>query len=394
MGSARQSPFLLSKGGLTMHHYTLIATAAAGIEGLVAKELQDLGYETQTENGLVKYEGTAYDIAKTNLWLRTADRIKILFGEFEATSFESLFDQTYALPWENLLPMDAEFPVSGKSIKSTLHSTPNVQRIVKKAISKKLQDFYHRRNMLPESGDLYPIEVAIRKDTVRITLDTSGSSLFKRGYREHKGGAPLKENMAAALIQLTTWFPDRPLYDPMCGSGTILIEAALMGHNIAPGLYREFTGEQWHLLNENKPVWQQARQEAQSQINHEAKLQLYGSDIDHRMIEIAKSNALEAGVSESIQFKQMNVRDFYPKDDYAILVTNPPYGDRLLSDEEVSELYRIMGERFRPLTTWSKYILTSDDNFEEYYGQKASKKRKLYNGAIKVTYYQYWSQSK
>lgn len=376
-----------------MQQYQLIATAAAGIEGLVAKELQALGYETQTENGLVKFHGDAHDIARTNLWLRTADRVKILYGEFQARTFESLFDQTYALPWEDIIPLDGEFPVSGKSIKSTLHSVPNVQRIVKKAISKKLQDYYHRRQLLPETGDYYPIEVAIRKDVVRITLDTSGTSLFKRGYREEKGGAPLKENMAAALIQLTTWYPDRPLYDPMCGSGTILIEAALMGHNIAPGLYRHFAAEKWQLLNQTENPWEQQRIEARQAIHHDVALQLYGSDIDHRMIEIAKANADQAGVGESIQFKQMQMSDFYPTDEYALLITNPPYGDRLMDEESVHELYRTMGERLNPLTTWSKYILTSDDNFEAYFGQVANKKRKLYNGALKVTYYQFWSQS-
>lgn len=377
-----------------MKEFQLNATAAAGIESLVARELKDLGYETQTNNGFVRFQGTARDIALTNMWLRTADRIKIVFGEFKATTFDDLFEATYALPWEDILPMDAEFPVSGKSIKSTLHSVPNVQRIVKKAISKKLQDVYHRRNHLPETGALYPIEVAIRKDQVSLTLDSSGSSLFKRGYRAHKGQAPLKENMAAALVMLTTWHPDRPLYDPTCGSGTILIEAALMGHNIAPGLHREFTGENWDLVNENPHVWSQVRQEAREAVNMDVELDILGTDIDHRMIEIAKENAEKAGVGNSIQFKQMQLKDYVPNRDYGILISNPPYGDRMLSEDEVHQIYQDMGDIYRQMPTWSKYILTSDESFEEHYGEEASKKRKLYNGSLKVDYYQFWSTKK
>ncbi|MBD3948184.1 class I SAM-dependent RNA methyltransferase [Tuanshanicoccus lijuaniae] len=375
-----------------MKTYSLIATAAAGIESLVNQELKQHGFQTQTENGRVRFSGTARDIAFTNLWLRTADRIKIVFGEFKAMSFEQLFDQTYALPWEDILPLDAEFPVSGKSQKSKLHSVPNCQRIVKKAIAKRLMDYYHRRTPLQETGANYPIEVAINKDIVLLTLDTSGSSLFKRGYRVDKGGAPLKENMAAALIQLTTWHPDRPLYDPTCGSGTILIEAALIGHNIAPGFNRSFAAEEWTMLNPE--VWQEVRDEAESLANYDIELDLLGTDIDHRMIDIAKQNALEAGVADSITFKQMQLSDYVPDKEYGILISNPPYGDRLLDEEKVHELYRQMGEVYRNMPTWSKYILTSDEAFETYYGEKATKKRKLYNGALKVDYYQYWSKVK
>ena len=373
-----------------MKSYPLIATAAAGIESLVANELKQMNYKTQTENSRVRFEGTAEDIAYTNTWLRTADRIKIIYGEFNAKSFESLFDQTYALPWEDILPLDANFPVSGKSIKSTLHSVPNCQRIVKKAIAKRLMDYYHRRQHLAETGAVYPIEVAILKDNVLLTLDTSGSSMFKRGYRADKGGAPLKENMAAALVQLTTWRPDRPLYDPTCGSGTILIEAALMGHNIAPGLNREFSAEYWTMLNPE--VWDKVRQEARDAIDHDVELDIYGTDIDHRMIEIAKENAKKAGVGDSIRFKQMQLSDYTPENDFGILISNPPYGDRLLDEEEVQELYRQMGEVYRQMPTWSKYILTSDETFETFYGERATKKRKLYNGALKVDYYQYWGK--
>ena len=371
-----------------MKTYQLIATCAAGIESLVNQELKDMGYHTQTENGRVLFEGTMEDIAKTNVWLRTADRIKILVGHFKSTSFEMLFDKVYQLEWEDYIPMDGEFPVAGKSIKSKLHSVPNVQRITKKAISKKLMDHYHRRANLPETGALFPLEVAIRKDIAELTLDTTGSSLFKRGYRVDKGTAPLKENMAAALVKLTTWHPDRPLYDPTCGSGTVLIEAALIGHNIAPGLYRDFVFQDWPWFP--KTILEQVRQEAKAQMDLDKTLNIYGSDIDHRMINIAKENAENAGVAHSIQFKQMQLADFVPNEEYGILISNPPYGDRMLTEEEVHEIYQDMGRIYRPMTTWSKYILTSDENFEEHYGEKATKKRKLYNGALKVDYYQYW----
>lgn len=373
-----------------MQTYSLIATAASGIESLVNRELKELGYKTQTENGRVRFEGTAIDIARTNLWLRTADRVKIIVGEFKATTFESLFDQTYDLPWEDILPLDANFPVSGKSQKSKLHSVPNCQRIVKKAIAKKIMTYYSRTQPLAETGCHYPIEISLVKDHVIISLDTSGSSLFKRGYRSEKGGAPLKENMAAALVLLTTWHADRPLYDPTCGSGTILIEAAMMGRKIAPGLQRSFAAEDWTYFHPE--VWTIERQKARQQIKTDLQMDILGCDIDGRMIEIAKANASKAGVVDTIEFKQMQLSDFVPKKDYGILIANPPYGDRLLDKDQVHHLYQQMGEIYQKMPTWSKYILTSDEAFEDYYGKKATKKRKLYNGALKVDYYQYWSQ--
>ncbi len=374
-----------------MQTYSLIATAASGIESLVNRELKELGYKTQTENGRVRFEGNAIDIARTNLWLRTADRVKIIVGEFKATTFESLFDQTYDLPWEDILPLDANFPVSGKSQKSKLHSVPNCQRIVKKAIAKKIMTYYSRTQPLAETGSHYPIEVSLVKDHVIISLDTSGSSLFKRGYRSEKGGAPLKENMAAALVLLTTWHADRPLYDPTCGSGTILIEAAMMGRKIAPGLQRSFAAEDWTYFHPE--VWAIERQKARQQIKADLQMDILGCDIDGRMIEIAKANANKAGVADTIEFKQMQLSDFVPKKDYGILIANPPYGDRLLDKDQVHHLYQQMGEIYQKMPTWSKYILTSDEAFEDYYGKKATKKRKLYNGALKVDYYQYWSEA-
>ena len=373
---------------IIMTTYKLVATAAAGIEALVGKELRTLGYDCQVENGKAYFTGNDYDIAKTNIYLRTADRIKIVFAQFTAKTFDALFEQTKALPWEQILPVDAEFPVSGKSVKSTLHSVPNCQSIVKKAIVNRLSAAYARRTHLPETGALYPIEVSILKDVVTLTIDTSGTSLFKRGYRTEKGGAPLKENMAAALVMLTNWFPDKPFYDPCCGSGTIPIEAALIGLNIAPGLNRSFAAEKWTFFDPK--AFDTVRQEARKEIRTDVTLDILGADIDGSMIEIAKQNAIKAGISEHIEFKQMQLKDFRTKKENGVLVANPPYGDRLLSEEQAQNIYRQMGQTYEPLETWSKYILTSDLSFEEHYGKQATKKRKLYNGAIRTDYFQFW----
>ncbi|CZQ87181.1 n-6 adenine-specific dna methylases signature [Trichococcus palustris] len=371
-----------------MKTYQLVATAASGIEAITGDELKNLGYNVQVENGKAYFTGTERDIIKTNLWLRTADRIKIVFGKFEATTFDDLFEQTKALPWEDILPMDAEFPVSGKSQKSALYSVPDCQAIVKKAIVNRISEYYHRRTRLPESGALYPIEVAINKDEVILTIDTSGSSLFKRGYRSEKGGAPLKENMAAALVLLTKWRSDRPFYDPTCGSGTIPIEAALIGLNIAPGLKRTFPAEEWDIFESG--LWDSVRKEAKDAANYDVKLDIGGSDNDPEMIAIAKSNAAKAGVAEYVEFKLLPLIDFRTDKEYGVMVSNPPYGERLGDEEEVQKLYKQMGQVFRPLKTWSKYILTSDLLFEQFYGERATKKRKLYNGRLRTDLFQYW----
>ena len=371
-----------------MKTYQLVATAASGIEAITGDELKNLGYNVQVENGKAYFTGTERDIIKTNLWLRTADRIKIVFGKFEATTFDDLFEQTKALPWEDILPMDAEFPVSGKSQKSALYSVPDCQAIVKKAIVNRISEYYHRRTRLPESGALYPIEVAINKDEVILTIDTSGSSLFKRGYRSEKGGAPLKENMAAALVLLTKWRSDRPFYDPTCGSGTIPIEAALIGLNIAPGLKRTFPSEEWDIFEPG--LWDSVRKEAKDAANYDVKLDIGGSDNDPEMIAIAKSNAAKAGVAEYVEFKLLPLIDFRTDKEYGVMVSNPPYGERLGDEEEVQKLYKQMGQVFRPLKTWSKYILTSDLLFEQFYGERATKKRKLYNGRLRTDLFQYW----
>lgn len=375
-----------------MKQLKLIATAASGIEALVSRELKDLGYETEVENGRVRFSGTLQDIARTNINLRTADRIKIIMGEFKAITFDQLYEATKAIAWEEFLPMDAEFPVSGKSVKSTLYSVPNCQKIVKKAIVDRLSTVYHRKGLLPETGAKYPIEVSILKDMVILTIDSSGSSLFKRGYRTEKGGAPLKENMAAALVKLTNWYPDKPLYDPTCGSGTIVIEAALIGKNIAPGLNRDFVSETWDIFQNDE--FKKEREAAKAVINHDIQLDILACDIDHRMIEIAKRNAETAGVADQIEFKQMQLSDFTTDKEYGVIIANPPYGERLEDEKQVQKLYKQMGEVFRPLKTWSKYILTSDLTFETHYGEKATKKRKLYNGALRTDFFQYWGERK
>ncbi len=375
-------------GVTNMTEYKLIATAASGIEALVGRELRDMGIECEVENGKAIFYGDIETIGRANLWLRTADRIKIVVGEFEAKTFESLFDQVKALPWEDFLPMDANFPVSGKSIKSTLFSVSDCQALTKKAIVNRLSEYYSRYGRLPETGAQFPIEVALLKDKVTLTIDTTGPSLFKRGYRLEKGGAPLKENMAAAIISLTTWRKDRPFYDPVCGSGTFCIEAALIGRNMAPGFNREFLFESWPWVNDS--VMETLRAEADAQVDYETELDILGTDIDPKMIEIAKKNAEEIGLGEDITFKQMQLSDFTTDKEYGVIVANPPYGERLGEEGAVRELYKQMGDVYRPLKTWSKYILTSDLQFESFYGAKATKKRKLYNGALRTDLFQYW----
>ena len=373
--------------------FQLIATAAAGLESVVGREIRELGIECQVENGRVRFEGDIESIIQTNLWLRSADRVKIIVGMFPAKTFEELFQGVFALDWENYLPLGAKFPISkAKCVKSKLHNEPSVQAISKKAIVKKLQKYYARPEGVPlmENGPEFKIEVSILKDMATIMIDTTGSSLFKRGYRIDKGGAPIKENMAAAILLLSNWYPDKPLIDPTCGSGTFCIEAALIGKNIAPGLYRSFAFEDWTWVEKDQV--QKARAEARAQMNQDVQLDISGSDLDARMIEIARNNAEEAGVADSILFKQMRLQDLHTDKINGVIISNPPYGERLLDDSAVTKLYQEMGETFAPLQTWSKFILTSDEAFESKYGSSADKKRKLYNGTLKVDLYQYFGQ--
>ncbi|WP_317286475.1 THUMP domain-containing class I SAM-dependent RNA methyltransferase [Leuconostoc mesenteroides] len=370
--------------------YHLMATAAAGLESLVGKELERLGYEHQVENYRVRFDGTQKDILNTNIWLRTADRIKIIVGEFDATTFDQLFEGVKALPWEDYLNYDSEFPVAGRSKKSELFSVPDVQAITKKAIVNRLQEAYHIRTRLPENGYFAQLEVMIDKDHVMVTLDTTGESLFKRGYRVNKGGAPLKENFAAALVLLTNWHPDRPFVDPTTGSGTIAIEAALIGRNIAPGLIRDFDIESMDWFD--KKLSDKVRDAAETQADYDRTLDIEGFDIDENMVDIARENAKHAGLGQDITFKQLAAKDWTTDKLNGVLVTNPPYGERLGELEAARELYEQMGSVYRNLPSWSKYILTSDLEFEKSYGEKATKRRKLYNGALRVDYFQYWGK--
>ncbi|MCT3314916.1 THUMP domain-containing class I SAM-dependent RNA methyltransferase [Lacticaseibacillus paracasei] len=370
--------------------YQLVATMAAGLESVTTKELKALGIQTRTENGKVYFEGDDKTIALTNVWMRSADRIKIVVGQFKALTFDALFEGVKALPWDHYLPLDAAFPVEGRAVRSQLHSEPDVQAITKKAIVEKMSAVYHRTTRLPETGATYPLEVSILRDIATLTLDTTGSSLFKRGYRIAKGEAPLKENFAAALIMLTNWHPDMPFVDPTTGSGTIAIEAALIGHNIAPGLQRQFTFENFGFFDQ--PVLQTVKDEAMDQADFDRELDIQASDINGDMIDMAKLNAQQAGLLHSIQFKQLAVKDFSTTKENGVIVANPPYGKRLNDQAMVRQLYAEMGQAFAPLTTWSKYILTSDMGFEKAYGSKATKRRKLYNGTIRTDLFQYWGK--
>ncbi|OHX48243.1 class I SAM-dependent RNA methyltransferase [Cytobacillus pseudoceanisediminis] len=373
-----------------MSKYDLIATTAMGLEALAAKEVRDLGYECEVENGRITYKGDEAAIVRSNLWLRTADRIRIKVGEFKATSFDELFEKTKSLPWENYMPENAEFPVSGKSVKSKLFSVSDCQAIVKKAIVERMRTKYNKTGWLEENGPLFKIEVALHKDVALLTIDASGSGLHKRGYRKGQGEAPLKETLAAALVMLTNWNPDKPFADPFCGSGTIPIEAALIGQNIAPGFNREFISEGWSWIPEK--VWEDGRNEAEDLANYDQPLDITGADIDHRMVKIAEENAFEAGLGDLINFKQMQVRDFTTAKEYGVIVGNPPYGERLGEKAAVQRMYAEMGRALAPLDTWSIYILTSDEEFENHFGKKATKKRKLFNGFIRTDYYQYWGK--
>lgn len=372
--------------------YTLIATAAMGIEALVAREIKSLGFEdVVVENGRVLFKADEAGIVKANLWLRTADRVKLRVGEFKATSFDELFEKTKALPWHMFIPRNGQFPVSGKSHKSKLFSVSDCQAIVKKAIVDKLKTIQNIQGMLIEDGPLFRVEVSILKDIVTLTIDTTGrEGLHKRGYRVDQGEAPLKETLAASLVLLTNWNADLPFVDPFCGSGTIPIETALIGHNIAPGSFRSFASEDWHWIGKKR--WNEARQEAEDLANYDQKLEIIGSDIDHRMINVSKANADEVGLSDSIAFKQMQVKDFTTKSEYGYVVTNPPYGERLNDRPYVEKLYSDMGNVFTKLDTWSVYLLTSHEGFEQFYGKPATKKRKLFNGFIKTDYYQYFGK--
>ncbi|MEK4485460.1 class I SAM-dependent RNA methyltransferase [Psychrobacillus sp. FSL H8-0484] len=373
-----------------MTTFKLVATSAMGLESIVADEVKALGYETTTENGKVYFEGNERAIARANIWLRVADRVKIVAAQFPARTFDELFERTKAVQWEKFLPVDAAFPVQGKSVKSTLFSVPDCQAIVKKAVVERLKLAHKRIGFLDESGATYKLEISILKDIATITLDTSGAGLHKRGYRHGQGEAPLKETLAAALVKISKWSPNRPFVDPFCGSGTIPIEAAMIGQNIAPGFNRDFHSEAWSWMP--KTIWEDVRNEAESLANYDQELQIIGSDIDHKMIQIAEQNAFESGFADLISFKQMQASDFSTTLTDGVMIGNPPYGERIGEVEEIEKVISDMGHIMSQHPTWSVYMLSSMENFENVYGQRATKKRKLFNGFIRTDYYQFWGK--
>ncbi|UMZ75458.1 THUMP domain-containing class I SAM-dependent RNA methyltransferase [Natranaerofaba carboxydovora] len=371
-----------------MEQMNLVATSTFGLERVLADELQDLGYkDLEIENGKVNFKGDVYDICRTNLWLRTADRVKITVGEFEATSFEELFDKTYDLPWEDYIPADAHFPVEGKSVKSTLYSVPDCQKIVKKAVVEKLKTKY-KTDWFEEEGPSFVIEVALLKDTASLTIDTTGAGLHKRGYRQNFKGAPLKETLAAGLVKLAKYKAETPLVDPFCGLGTIPIEAALIGKNLAPGLFRDFTFEDWPFVS--METFDRAREEADDLAEPDRSLSIIGTDIDEEVVKMARDNARQFGLEDDIHFQQKPLYRFGTKKKYGKIICNPPYGHRLEEEKQVKKLYKEMAKMFSDLETWSIYVLTPEKNFEKIFGKKAAKRRKLYNGRIEVHYYQYF----
>lgn len=372
----------------TLSKYQVIAATTFGLEAVVADEVKKLGFTNVTvENGKVMFPTDEAGICRANLWLRAADRIRIQVAQFKATSFEQLFEETKALPWGDWLPKDAEFPVEGKSVKSTLFSVSDCQAIVKKAIVESMKRKY-KVSWFEENGPLFRIEVALLKDVATITLDSSGTGLHRRGYKPLVGEAPLRETMAAGLILLSRWQPDTALIDPFCGSGTIPIEAALIGMNIAPGINREFACEDWPWIP--KEVWRDARREAHDLANYDQELFIIGSDINDQVLKAARQNAAEAFVDDKIHFQTLPLSSLSSKKKYGKIICNPPYGERIGERDEVAALYREMGRVFSKLDTWSFYILTSYPDFEKLFGKPATKKRKFYNGNIRVDYYQYY----
>jgi len=366
----------------------IIASTTFGLEALTKRELLNLGYdEFKVENGKITIRGEIEDVVKLNMWLRTAERISIKVGEFKAFSFAELFDKTKELPWEEWIDIDGNFLVSGKSLNSKLFSVSDCQSIVEKAIVERLKENYDVE-WFSKTGARFKVEVSLNKDIATLTLDTSGDGLHKRGYRNRANLAPIKETLAASLVMLSYWNNDRLLYDPFCGSGTILLEALLIGKNIAPGLDRKFDFEEWEVFS--KELVKAERVRARNSVKHDVKLRIMGSDIDKKSILIARDNLANLGLDDEITFFVKDMREVDIKNEYGVLITNPPYGIRMGDNDEVRQLYIDFGNKFRELDKWSIYVITSDEEFEHYFGRKSDRKRKLYNGRIKVDYYQFF----
>lgn len=371
----------------------LIAPCHFGLEAVLKREIQDLGYEiSSVEDGRVMFRGDASAISRANIFLRTAERVLLKVGNFKATTFDELFEATRAIAWEEYIPKDGKFwVVKAASVKSKLFSPSDIQSIMKKAMVKRMSEHYHV-DWFDESGASYPIRVFLMKDMVTIGIDTSGTSLHKRGYRLYQSKAPITETLAAALIMLTPWRKDRILVDPFCGCGTFPIEAAMIAANIAPGMNRSFTAEDWINLIPKK-AWYDAVDEAKERIDKDIEVDIQGYDIDSDVIRACRKNAEEAGVAELIHFQQRAVKDLRHPKKYGFIITNPPYGERLEEKEALPGLYKEFGESYQTLDSWSAYMITSYEEAEKYFGKKADKNRKIYNGMIKTYFYQFMSQT-
>ena len=372
-----------------MEKFEYIVPCHFGLEAVLKREIMDLGLEiTEVEDGRVTFAGDRQALCRANIFLRSAQRVLIKIGGFHAETFEELFQGTKALPWEAYIPRDGKFWVAkAASVKSKLFSPSDIQSIMKKAMVERMKDIYHT-SWFSETGADYPVRVFIKKDEVTVGLDTSGESLHKRGYRKLTAKAPIAENLAAALLMLTPWRGDRILVDPFCGSGTIPIEAAMMAAHIAPGKSRRFTAQDWsHVFPDS--FWEKAREEAGSMETPDVETQIQGYDIDEEMVSIARANARLAGVEHLIHFQKRDVAQLSHAKKYGFILTNPPYGERLSEKEELQNLYRTLGERYRALDSWSMYVITSYEQAETAIGRKADKNRKLYNGMIKTYFYQY-----
>jgi len=370
-----------------MKEYEFIATATFGLEAIVKREVVRLGYAvTNTQDGRIDFKGGVEAIPRANLWLRSADRVQLKMGTFTAETFDELFERTKALPWEDWITEDGKFTVTGKSVKSTLFSVPDCQAIVKKAVVERLKQTY-KKDWFEETGAVYTIQVALLKDVATLTIDTTGPGLHKRGYRPDAVAAPIKETLAAAMLDLSFWKKDKVLIDPFCGSGTIAIEAAMIAKNIAPGLSRKFVSEDWPQIG--RDVWKAVRMQAYAAIDTEFRPEIIASDIDEKAIELAKHNARNAGVDDCIRFEVHDFNDFTAPAAYSVIVTNPPYGERIGEINEIRKCYKIMGRMLAGDPTISLYVITSDEEFEKIVARKSNAKRKLFNGMIKTNYYQY-----
>jgi len=361
-----------------------------GLEGLCADELKRLGCEdVKAENGRVLFSGKESDIAKANINLRTGERVLLVIGETGANSFDELFEGVRAMSWERYIPASGAFPVKGHSLGSKLHSIPDCQKIIKKATAERLKAA-HKAKLLDETAEKYQIQFAIMNDTATLYIDTSGAGLHKRGYRPAASAAPLRETLAAAIVKLSRYRGREPVCDPFCGSGTIPIEAALAAINRAPGLGREFTAQSWKRPGgSSDDIWKAAKEEAKSR-EFQGDYDICGTDIDPKYIKTAIENAKRAEVSEYIRFEVADATMFCREDSGGIIMTNPPYGERVMQKSEAEDLYRRFGAQTRKLDNWKMYVLSSHTEFERTFGKTAAKKRKLYNGMIKCDLFMYY----